>query len=188
MNLLGVYDQDNKPQGGLLQPSLLRAQSERASSVPNTPWPGHGTQESASVSFPAMANPAQNSQVMFMPQYNYPSSIGARFSFDENMDSSNSSPGSAYPSSSTSASSMHMTLSFQPPPVSMGFPTSCHGLPTIHGQDTMMMPGLVIPADVRPQVQEVYTAITETQDRAWSSTPATYMPSQPHIYPTAGFY
>lgn len=104
-------------------------------------------------------------------------------SYDESpINGANSSPDSAYPSSTTSAGSMHMSY----PAVSMGYSAPVHGIPTAQYQ-TEGLPGMMMPDHSRPQVQQVYTAVTET-DRSWSATPASYMPAQPQPFATGYSY
>lgn len=188
--IMSVYE-DGKSLNGLLKPGTLKSQGDRASTAPNTPsWSRHATQDSG-VCFPPPNDQTHNTHLMPYPQqYDHSAPIDSRYSsYDEGtMGGSNSSPGSAYPSSTTSAGSMHMMYPNSTQPVSLGYSAPIHGLPTMQSQDDGMMSGMVLPSQGRPQVTTVYTAVTETEDRNWSATPASYMPAQAQTFATASFY
>ena len=176
---------EDRSSNGLLAPGTLRSQGERASTAPTTPnWSSRHGQQDSGVSFP-IHDQGHNPHMMGYSQSfeHAPPMERAYSSYDEStMNGANSSPDSAYNSSTTSAGSMHLSY----PAVSLAYSAPIHGVSTMECHNDGM-PGMMLPEHSRPQPTTVYTAITES-DRAWSTTPAAYMPAQPPTFTTPAFY
>ncbi|KIW09369.1 hypothetical protein, variant [Verruconis gallopava] len=182
-------DDDGKTPNGLLKPITLGSNGERDSTTPNTPsWRQHSTQDSG-ISFPRPNDQGHDQHIMsYSQQYDSTGQMDSRYSsFDGSpMDGSDSSPISGYPSG-TSTGGGHMMYSTSAQSVSMGYEAPIHSLSTMQNHDGAMMSGMMVPSHGRPQLTTVYNAVTESDDRSWQATPASYMP-QAQPFATPSFY
>lgn len=179
---------DGKSSNGLLKVETLRS----SATTPNTPtWTRHATQDSG-VCFPHPHDPSTQGQPQHILSYgqHYEASApvdGRYSSFDEStIDGSNSSPMSQYPSSATSTSSIHMTYPSSSQACNVGYQAPMHGVPMqSHGSE--IYSDMILPSQGRPSIS-VCTAVTEPEDRGWSTTPASYLPPQQPTFTTPNFY
>jgi hypothetical protein len=174
--------EDVKLQHELLDLDTLRSNEQRrpTTTAPNTPTWSRNTIHDGGVCFTHASDPLPAQQLVQYP-HQYGSSIPttSRYpSFDGSfIDGPNSSPMSQYPSSATSASSMHMVYPSSTEPVNLSYQASMHGLP-MQNHENEMMSEMILSSQDRPHVAQVFTAITESDDRGWSATPAAFIPPQ----------
>jgi hypothetical protein len=186
--LMSGYEGDKSP-GGLLRPGTLKSQGERAISAPNTPaWSRHATQDSG-ICFQAPGEQTSTSHLLpYAQSFDHAPALDTRYSsYNEgNMDDPNSSPGSGYHSSTSPDGNLHMMYPQSSQP--LGYSTAMSGLSAMPGHGQNMMSSMVLSSQGRPQTTTVYNAMTETEDRSWSATPASYMTTQPPSFTTPTYY